>query len=293
VNPDLPRVQWVALSLIPNLGSRTIASLLDHFGSLETVFEASESDLQAVPRIGPKLAAAIRAVDLARTRQEIEAWQADGITILLRYNGPAYPAALAALPDAPPVLFHRGIIGPGDQYAVAIVGTRRPAAATRELAATLGETLAAQGWTVISGLAAGIDTAAHEGALRGGGRTLAVLGCGVRAVYPAANRALAARICQHGALLSETHPDAAPDSPALVARNRLISGLSRAVIVVEAGETSGSLHAARFARAQGRAVYAIDNGSPGNLRLIGDGAVLLPPDPAAWLTLFKTLDDKS
>ena len=262
--PDSRFVQWVALSLIPNLGRRTITNLLDHFGTPDAIFAANVDDLQAVPRIGPIRATAIRSIDLARTRQEIAAWQADRITILLHADGAPYPAALAALPDAPPVLFQRGTIDPDDQRAAAVVGTRHPTAAARALATTLGSSLAAQGWTVISGLAAGIDTAAHTGALRAGGRTVAVLGSGLRSIYPPGNTRLAAHIVTRGALLSETHPDAAPDGPALVARNRLISGLSRVLIVVEAGESSGSLHAARFAQDQGRIVFAVDNGAPGN-----------------------------
>lgn len=268
--------EWVALSLIPGLGRRTIRRLLNHFGSLGAVLAAAETDLQAVRGIGPRLAAAIAAADAARTQADLAAWQAAGIAVLL-HTDPAYPAALRSLDDAPPVLFARGA-GWESAGAVAIVGTRRPRPESRQIAAEMAGTLAAQGWTIVSGLAVGIDTAAHQGALDSGGITLAVLGCGVRVVYPPENRALAARIVeQGGALLSEVHPDAAPGSPALVARNRLISGLSRAVIVVETGETGGSLHAARFAQAQGRLVYAVDNDAPGNRRLIADGARPLPP----------------
>jgi DNA processing protein len=293
VSPDPQLVRWVALSLIPNLGRRAITNLLDHFGTLDAIFAANADDLQAAPRIGPRLAAAIRSVDLERTRQEIAAWQADRITILLHADGTPYPAALAALSDAPPVLFQRGTIDAGDQRAAAVVGTRHPSAAARAIAATLGGTLVAQGWTVISGLAAGIDSAAHEGALRAGGRTIAVLGSGVRSIYPPTNEGLAAHVITRGALLSETHPDAAPNGPALVARNRLISGLSRALIVVEAGESSGSLHAARFARDQGRIVFAVDNGAPGNTRLIAAGARPLSPNPEHWKDLYTVLEHES
>jgi DNA processing protein len=294
VRSDPRLVQWVALSLIPNLGQRTITSLLDHFGTFDAVFAANTDDLQAVPRIGPKLAAAIRSVDLAQTRQEIAAWQADGIVILLHADGAPYPAALAALPDAPPVLFQRGTLDPGAQRAAAaVVGTRHPSAAARALADALGGALAAQGCTLVSGLAAGIDTAAHQGALCAGGRTIAVLGCGVRSIYPLGNLRLAAQIVTHGALLSETHPDAAPNGPALVARNRLISGLSRVLIVVEAGESSGSLHAARFARDQGRIIFAVDSGAPGNARLIAGGARPLDPESRNWADLYAALKDQS
>lgn len=273
--------QWVALSLIPSLGSRRIAALLDHFGSVEAILEAGEAELRAVPGIGPKLAAAIRAVDLAQTARDIVGWQADGIAILLR-GSDGYPAALNGLADAPPVLFWRGPLGQDDSRAVAVVGTRSPRAASRRLAEDLSGALAGQGWTIVSGLAAGIDTAAHRAAVRTGGRTLAVLGCGVRVIYPPENAPLAAHILARGALLSETHPDLPPSGPSLVARNRLISGLCRAVIVIETDEDGGSMYTARFAREQGRTVYAVDSGSSGTTRLIEEGARPLSPAVDTW-----------
>ena len=284
--------QWVALCLVPGLGAKTIERLLAHFGSLDAVLTADVAALIEVPRIGPKLAAAIRVIDLDQIRAAIQVWQADGITILKRApvdpHDP-YPARLQALDDAPPVLFRRGTMLAGDVQAVAVVGTRQPTAPAHDFAATLAAELAQRGWCIVSGLAAGIDTVAHTGALRAGGRTLAVLGCGVRVPYPPQNAALAAQIMQHGALLSEQHPDAGPNSPALVARNRLISGLSRAVFVVEAGSTSGSLYAARFARRQGRPVYAVATSAAGNRHLIAEGAHPLPPDFAAWDELAAVL----
>ncbi|HVO69667.1 MAG TPA: DNA-processing protein DprA [Aggregatilineaceae bacterium] len=285
---SLALAQWVALSLIPSLGSRRIGALLDHFGSLVAILEAGDSDLRAVPGIGPKLAAAIRAIDLAQTASEIAGWQADGIAILLRGDA-GYPAALKTLTDAPPILFRCGLAGSDDSRAVAIVGTRSPAGASRRLAETIAGTLAGQGWTVTSGMSAGIDTAAHQGALRAGGRTLAVLGCGVRVIYPPENAPLAAHILAQGALLSETHPDMPPSSPTLVARNRLISGLSRAVIVIETAEDGGGMYTARFAREQERIVYAVQNGSAGNVRLIAEGAHPLPPHAATWDWLSNDL----
>ncbi|GAB4420823.1 MAG: DNA-processing protein DprA [Anaerolineae bacterium] len=263
--------RWVALSLIPNLGGRTIARLLEHFGSLDAALNASADDLQRVSGIGPKLAAAIRAVNVAATRQALMRWQTDGVRVLL-WHTPDYPPALNDLLDAPPVLFCRGTLHKEDRRAVALVGTRHPTAQGSHAAATLAAICAEHGWTVVSGLAHGIDTIAHQAALEAGGRTVAVLGSGVCAVYPPGNRALAGQIVRRGALLSETHPDASPAAPTLVARNRLISGLSRAVIVVEAGADSGSLHAVRFARTQGRAVFAVIGGAQGNARVLAEGA---------------------
>ncbi len=285
MNPAL-----VALSLIPGLGGKTLARLLDHFGSLDSILCATLDDLQAVERVGPKLAAAIRGIDLARTEAQIAAWHAAGIAILQR-GAAEYPSALAVSEDAPPILFRRGVdVG---ERCVAVVGTRQPTPDARQFAFMLSAALAERGWAVISGLAAGIDTAAHTGAVEGKGMTAAVLGCGVRVVYPPENAKLSARILQHGALLSEVSPDSPPNTSALVARNRLISGLSRAVIVVQAGPASGSMHAARFARSQDRIVYAVQNGSEGNEGLINGGARLIPAHFEDWDALLRDIDRKS
>lgn len=284
------RVLWVALSLIPRMGGRTLARLVDHFGSPEGILAARQDDLRAVRGIGPQMAAAIRAVNPEHTQAQMSAWEASGIALLV-HGEAGYPAALAPLADAPPILFRRGESRAQDAAAVAIVGTRTPNTDSSRLAEMLAHTLAGRGWAVVSGLAAGIDAAAHRGALAAGGLTLAVLGCGVQVIYPPENRPLAGQILQRGALFSEVQPDAPPNSPALVARNRLITGLSRAVIVVETGETGGSLHAIRFAREQGRAVYAVQNEAAGNRRLIAEGEALpLAPDPHTWDRLFDALD---
>lgn len=171
--------QWVALSLIPHLGSQTIARLLDRFGSLDAVLSASAAELKTVPGIGPKLAAAIRAADVPAVQAALASWLAEGIAVLQR-DQPGYPIALRGLPDAPVVLFQRGALAPQDARAIAIVGTRRPSLQARQTAHALTAHFAARGWTVVSGLAAGIDTLAHKAALACGGRTLAVLGSGAR-----------------------------------------------------------------------------------------------------------------
>jgi DNA processing protein len=251
--------------------------LLDHH-TLEGV-PAANDPIRAVRGIGPN-----RRRDpggkpgsrLPRDRCMAGRWNP------LQVHNAAYPAALAALPDAPPVLFIRGALDPVDWRAVAIVGTRQPSPTAYDRARIIAGELAQRGWTIVSGLAAGIDTAAHSGALRAGGRTLAVLGSGINVIYPPQNTDLAALVKTTGALLSEVHPDSPPNSPALVARNRMISGLSRVVIVVAAGATSGSLHAARFARVHGRLVYAVESDLDGNQQLIADGARSLPPDFADW-----------
>lgn len=280
------RAQWIALALVPRLSRRTLEVLCAHFGSLDDVLSADDAALRAVPRVGAKTAAAIRAVDPAACAAAIDGWVAAGITPLLP-DDDAFPARLRALDDGPAVLFWRGSALPGDAPTAAIVGTRRPTPEARAFASALAATLTQDGWTIASGLAIGIDAAAHRGALQGGGMTLAVLGSGLSTIYPHANAALAEQIAAHGALLSEVHPDAAPNSPALVARNRLISGLSQVVIVVEAGTDSGSLHAARFAQIQGRALFVAESAAAGSRGLLAQGAQLLPADPSRWPDLVR------
>jgi len=280
------RAQWIALALVPRLGRRTLEVLCAHFGSLDDVLRADEAALRAMPRVGAKTAAAIREADPSACAAAIDSWRAAGIVPLLP-DDDVFPARLRALDDGPAVLFWRGSALPDGAPAAAIVGTRRPTREARAFAFALAETLAQDGWTVVSGLALGIDAAAHSGALQGGGATVAVLGSGLSTIYPPANAALAEQIAARGALLSEVHPDAAPNSPALVARNRLISGLSEVVIVVEAGTESGSLHAARFAQNQGRALFAAESAAAGNRRLLAQGAHLLPADPSRWRDLVR------
>src|SRR5690606_30197002 len=188
------RVQWITLALIPRLGRRTLGRLLAHFGSLDAVLSADDAALKAVPRIGAKTAAAIRAADPHAIAAALDDWQAAGISALLPGDD-AFPARLAALDDSPAVLFWRGSALPDESTpTVAIVGARRPTRAAREMAIALAETLASDGWAVVSGLALGIDTAAHSGALSGGGMTVAVLGSGLTTIYPPSNATLAEHI---------------------------------------------------------------------------------------------------
>jgi DNA processing protein len=269
---------WVALSLVDHLGGKKLRSLVAHFnGDLGAVLSASEAELRRVPGIGPKIAANIRAIDLSRIEQALPHWQSNGIRVVT-IQDTAYPAQLRAIDDAPPTLFVRGDWHPPFR-AVAVVGTRQPSAASVEAAQRLGYELAQRGYAVVSGLALGIDAAAHLGALSSpSGYTVAVLGGGVLNVYPPENRALANAIAMRGALLCEVHPAAEARTPALVARNRLISGLSEAVIVVETSAEGGAMHAARRAIEQGRRVYALDVQASGNHALMKMGAVPLNAD---------------
>lgn len=283
----MSRLHWIALSLTPGVGGKAMRRLLKRFGDAEAVFEAPDKALLAMPRIGEKTLRAIRAVRLEQVEAELLSLEDEGIGVLV-WDDEDYPANLRAAADAPPLLFVRGTVLPEDARAVAIVGTRTPSSRGLENAHITAATLAVRGLTVISGLALGVDTAAHTGTLEAGGRTLAVLGSGLRAIHPRSNAELAERIAVSGALLSELHPNTPVRGSQLMARDRIISGLSRAVVVVEARLESGSLDTARHAREQERPLFAIP-GSPGCDALLQAEAHLLVPDETGWDRIVKTV----
>jgi DNA processing protein len=257
--------------MIPGIGGTTARKLVERFGTVEAVFEADEADLLAVPRVTPDIASQIRNTSLENVEAELASLDDEGIGVIT-LDDDGYPEMLRAAGDAPAALFVRGEIKPADARAVAIVGTREPGERGRQAAQQLASELAERGWTIVSGLAMGIDTAAHQGALSTRhGRTLAVLGSGLRVIHPRENAGLAEAIAARGALLSELHPSTPPRGPQLMARDRIISGLAHAVIVVEAGAKSGSLDTASRASKQGRLVLAVP-GSPGADQLIASGA---------------------
>jgi DNA processing protein len=241
--------------------------------------------LLQVPRIGPVLAERIaRAPSESEIIQLLELCQTHGIRIVCPQD-PDYPELLRELTDPPAVLFLRGELKAEDRLAVAIVGTRHPTPYGLRQAERLAAGLAAAGFTIVSGLARGIDAAAHRGALQAGGRTLAVLASGLLRIYPPEHRQLADEIEKQGALLSEALPQQAPLGTSFPKRNRIISGLAWGTIVVEAGTKSGALITAHHAMEQGREVFAVpgradDRTAQGCNRLIRDGAtmVLTPED---------------
>jgi DNA processing protein len=266
------KAHWVALSLIPGIGGTTARKLVERFGTVEAVFEADVAELATVPRVTPDVAQRIRQTALEKVEAEIVSLEDEGMAVLTQ-DDENYPPLLRTVNDAPVVLFVQGQVRPCDERAVAIVGTRQPSERGRRTTEQLAEELAARGWTIVSGLALGIDTSAHRGALAAdGGRTLAVLGSGLRVIHPKENSGLARDIVKRGALMSELHPATPPRGQQLMARDRIISGLARAVIVVEAGEKSGSLDTAAKARKQERLVVAAP-GSPGTDQLIASGAL--------------------
>jgi DNA processing protein len=275
-----PYAAELILALTPGIGPRLRKSLLTHFGSAEAVLAAAPSDLRAAPGIGPKLsrslAAARREVDLAGALQECREHHVQVIV----ESQPEYPEALRTIPDPPGVLFVRGGLLPADGLAVAIVGTRHATQYGVAQAERLAAGLARAGYTIVSGLARGIDGAAHRGALQAGGRTIAVLGSGVLNIYPPEHAALAGEILSHGAVIGENAPRSPPLAGAFPQRNRIITGLSLGVIVVEASDRSGALISARLANEQGREVFAVpgridSRTSRGCHKLIRDGAKLV------------------
>lgn len=269
----------IGLCLVPGIGGITLRALLRQFGTVQAIRAASPAALQAVSGVGPRIAEAIQQLDPEATAARIARWRAAGIG-LLTWSDLRYPARLQALHDAPPLLYYRGQLPLPHDQSVAVVGTRQPTPAARRLTEALSAALAARGWIVVSGLAWGVDMAAHAGALQTG-QTVAILGGGLERIQPR-KHALAGRIATSGLLLSEQPPESPPSPPGLVARNRLISGLSRATIVIEAGENSGSLYTARFAYRQGRPIFAVANSSAGNAVLLANGALPIAPHDPDW-----------
>lgn len=286
------RATWIALALTERVGIRTIAALFRHFdGDAEALFAAPPADLRHVPGVGPKIAAALARIDQDGVARRLAAWEQAGVLVLTwAHDRHRYPQALLSIADPPAALFIRGALSALDQPAVALVGTRQPTSAGADAALQIAYELAAHGVAIISGLARGVDAAAHRGALGARGISAGVLGGGVLRIYPPEHESLAeALLIGGGALLAESAPDAPPSSPRLVARNRLITGLCRAVLIVETGVEGGAMHAARRAREQGRAVFALDTPAAGNRALLNDGALpLCPDDLAPLLDYFAT-----
>ena len=268
---------WARLALL-QLPASTIAALLRAFGSAQEIFAASRSHIAAATTVAAAQKISARPDEDAL--QAIRAWLAHETHELVAWDDSDYPQALFSMPDAPPALFFIGRREILNQPAIAIVGSRHATPQGVENARNFAATLSQAGLTIVSGLALGIDAAAHEGALEGAGSTIACIGTGPDRVYPASNRDLAHAIARSGAILSEFIPGTPPLRHNFPRRNRLISGLARGVLVVEATLSSGSLITARLAAEQGRDVFAIPGSihspfSRGCHRLIRDGAKLV------------------
>lgn len=275
------KVQWVGLSLSRHIGAKTLYNLLEHFDKdLDAIFNADEDDLMQVSGIGETIARDITLIDLEQLAEDIPQWERQGVGIITMFDD-LYPEPLKAIPDFPPTLFVRGQWYTDLwEQTIAIVGTRRPSQVAKMYTMQLSAKLAKEGFTIVSGLALGVDAAAHTGAIQaqGGGTTIAVLGSGVLNVYPPQNKRISMLTRQHGALISEVHPNLQTNAQRLVARNRIISGMSQGVIVIESDKDGGAMHAAKWAREQGRNLYTLDLPATGNQQLIKDGAIIVPRD---------------
>jgi DNA processing protein len=270
---------WVGFSFVKGIGAVRFQTLIDAFGSAEAAWNAPQAALRETglsQKVIENLIQTRNKISLEKTWEKI---QSLGIQVLTVEDA-EYPARLKEILQPPPVLYVRGNVLSQDDLAVAVVGTRRMTVYGRQVTEDIARLLATSGVTVVSGLARGIDGIAHQAALDAGGRTLAVLGSGVDLVYPPEHRKLAEQILENGALISDYAPGTPPDAVNFPPRNRLISGLSVAVVIVEAGKTSGALITAQFAADQSRDVFAV----PGNINapqslgpnsLIRDGAIPL------------------
>ena len=250
---DLTR--YLALLRVPHLGSSGIQLLLQHYPDIGAVFTASPRELQSLG-LHADTVQGLRNPDWRSAEQDM-AWLRDNDARLLLLDDSPYPPLLREIPDPPPVLFVHGNVEALSSLQIAIVGSRNPSPSGRRVARRFAAELGGLGITITSGLALGIDSQAHAGALEAGAATVAVLGCGLKTVYPRSNRDLAHSICNNGALVTEFPPAMQPLATNFPRRNRLISGLSLGVLVVEAALKSGSLITARLAVEQGREVFAI------------------------------------
>ncbi len=271
---------WLALSLTPGIGSILMKRLLDQFHSPEAVFQASMKELLRVEGLGEKVAREIKKGPLEKGVEKELLLLEKVKGKILTLNDDHYPARLKEIYDPPPLIYMRGEIQKEDELAVAIVGSRKTTSYGRWITEKIGRDLASHGVTVISGMARGIDSVAHQGAIQGGGRTIAVLGCGIDVVYPPENRSLYDQIIEHGAVLSEFPMGSPPEGGHFPRRNRIISGLSIGTVIVQASADSGSLITANYALEQGREVFAVPGnvgaeGSRGTNRLIKEGAKLV------------------
>jgi DNA processing protein len=275
-----PKAYFVGFNLVKGIGAVRLKALIDHYGSAEAAWKAPADSLRASGLPFKILENLLRVRKDCSLDLILEKYQHQGIQVIT-WDDAGYPRRLHEIDQPPPLLYIRGEWTDQDEFCVAVVGTRHPTAYGKQVAEELAAFLAVNGITVVSGLARGIDRHAHESSLKAGGRTVAVLGSGVDYIYPPENLRLAEQIIAgHGAVISDYAPGTPPESINFPPRNRIISGMTLASVIVEAGETSGALITASFAAGQGRDVFAVPGGiyapqSKGANRLIRDGAIPL------------------
>lgn len=272
--------RWLALIRADGVGPTLFHRIVGHFGGVEQALGAKAEEFARIEGIGPAKASRIlRSLGEANPNQELEAAQRQGVH-LIHMADPRYPTPLKRIYDPPPVLYVKGELTQRHQLCVAIVGSRHCSLYGQEQAARFAHLLANAGFTIVSGMARGIDAAAHRGALSAGGQTLAVQGCGLATCYPPEHKKLFEEIWTHGACISELPMDAAPKREHFPARNRIIAGLSLATMIVEAGLRSGAMITARMALENSREVLALPGRidsplSRGPHQLLRQGAVLV------------------
>jgi DNA processing protein len=287
---------WLALERVPRVGPLTMERLLEAFGSPRAALEASAEEIKRSAGINEKTARAIAGFtppveDIA---QDMELLEDLGVRVLTRWDDD-YPPNLLEIYDPPALLFVRGDFTAEDRSAVAMVGARNPSRYGLEMAETISRDLARSGITIVSGLARGIDAACHSAALKEGGRTIGVLGCGIDVAYPRENKALIEEVARMGAVITEFRPGTSPLATNFYRRNRIVSGLSRGVVVVEAGRKSGSLITARHGLDQNRDVLAVP-GNVMNIRsqgphlLIKEGAALIESAEDVMANVFSSTE---
>jgi DNA processing protein len=278
MNVDARVEAWASLQLLPGVSPRTLVSLLKSFGGPAEILAASHASLLRV--VPAEIAVAIERGPESSMRERTLTWLADDGHFIVAWDDPDYPKSLLSIADPPPALYYIGDRSLLNRRAIAVVGSRNATPQGTDNAAAFAAALSMAGLTIISGLALGIDAAAHRGGLAGPGSSIAVVGTGLDRVYPARNRELARKLAESGGLMSEFPLGTPPVPGNFPRRNRVISGLSLGVLVVEATLASGSLITARFAVEQGRDVFAIPGSihspfSKGSHRLIKEGAKLV------------------
>jgi len=271
---------WLALSSIPGVGNVIYKRLLETFHTPENVFQSKPDEFKKVEGIRTKTVEAITNFKNAdRVNRELDLIEKLGITLLTLHDE-RYPRILKTIYNPPPFLYVKGKIQNEDRSALAVVGSRNASSYGKSITRQLARSLTRRGFTIVSGLARGIDTAAHKGALEAGGRTLAVLGSGIDVIYPWENKTLAKAIIENGALISEFPLGTQPEATNFPSRNRIISGIALGTVIIEASVRSGSLITASLALEQGREVFAVPGNvdspwSKGTNRLIKEGAKLV------------------
>ncbi len=271
---------WIALNILPDVGPVLSRRLISAFGSPENIFSMSLKELRQIPGVGENRALRIMKFnEWDKVQKEIDIAEKNNIHIMTSADQ-LYPEGLKRINSAPPVLYMKGRMERSDKYAVAIVGSRNSTTYGRQVAEQMGRKLASSGLTVVSGMARGVDTSSHIGALKAGGRTIAVLGSGLDVPYPSSNRGLINKAATSGCVISEFPFGTGPLRVNFPRRNRIISALSMGVIVVEAALDSGSLITVTYALEQGKEVFAVpgnitSRNSRGTHELIKNGAKLV------------------